>query len=134
MHSGTGSSGKRVGAAEKLGDRRLRLIETHAEGRRRYYGNGSDLVVEIATIEHHRGAGSLMSLWVNNGRMPRFVERTLNVNVFFTDESGRCVERFNPTVKPGGCVRDFDWVLEATQENEDRLLAEIERRYNEASR
>lgn len=109
----------------------LELMST--SGNRRIYGNGSDLEVHIGTSEHGHGSGSLMDRWVKAGNLPAFVARALDVDVYYTREDGSVVGMFNPTEKPGGdgYVIDFDWVLEATDENERRILDEVERRYEE---
>lgn len=54
-------------------------------------------------------------------------------DVYATDSAG-CWGRYNPTTKlhESGkrLVLDFDWMLPATNENRDKILAEIIRRAN----
>ena len=112
----------------------LELTSTH--GNRRIYETGNErgrLVVEIATVEHDRKSKSgLMSLWVKNGWMSEFLDTTLNVSTYFYPaDGGGCFGRYNPTEKAHESGRrsvvDFAWKLEATPENEARILAECER-------
>lgn len=112
----------------------LELVQVLADGRRHIYSNGKDLEVEIGVIEHTHGAYSIMERMVKRGFVDHFMEKTLSINTYYTDEKGRCYSRFNPGIKQGGysgSVLDPDWLLEATEENERKIIAEIERRYSE---
>lgn len=126
----------------------LKIVKAYgADNCRRFYENvWGDLVVEVSTITHQHTSGSLMKLWVDNKYLPKFIEKTLCVRVYFEDENGNCIEKFNPQVKiviekykvskdtyknTVKSMIEFEWVLEATEENEQKLLNEIERRYNE---
>ena len=72
-----------------------------------------------------------MNLWVKAGYLPEFIEENLIVDTY-VEADGICLTKYNPTIKPGGAgyVLDFDWMLPATEENINRILAEIERRAN----
>lgn len=91
-------------------------------GTRRVY-KAPALCVEIETIKV-KPDDQFMKEWVNRGFVPQRMCSWLNVNVH------PIVLGCNPMVKRGGCgyVLDYDWVLEATPENERLVLAEIERR------
>lgn len=117
-------------ANERVGT--LALIEEHGL-RRVWESHDRRLQVDICVTEHDRGRASLMGMWVRRGLLPAHVDRTLSVSTYYTDDAGRCWGMFNPTERPGGHghVVDFDWVLEATPDNERRLLEEIDRRYRE---
>lgn len=108
----------------------LRLSQEMCDTRR-FYTNGKDLTVEVTEVTYDRSANSLMTLWVKKGLMPRFIDRALCVQVYYDDGEGGCLDMFNPQRKRGRCEIEFSWMLEATPENERRLLEEIERRYNE---
>lgn len=105
----------------------LELVEEY--GTRRRYTAGGVLTVDITTCEYDRSASSLMTLWVRNGYVPRFVERVLWAQTYLKTDEGEVTDVFNPQVKDRGI--DFAWLLEATPENEGRLLDEIWRRYHE---
>lgn len=111
----------------------LTLKRTQGEnGCRRIYENedGSFCVV-ISTITHHHGAYSRMDQWVRSGLLPRWIRQTLHVSTYFTDAEGRCWGLYNPQEKRQGTrnVVNYEWKLEATPENEKKILAECERRY-----
>lgn len=110
----------------------LELAAEYADGKIRHYGNGHDLEVLVETVDGHSG---VMRRWVRLGLLPKALDTWLSVSTFYTDGNGNCLGKFNPTVKPAtdriGLVYDPDWVLEATPENERRILEEIERRYEE---
>lgn len=102
-------------------------------GTRRIYRTGSGaLAVEVSITDHTGIRGGAMDVFVKNGWVPRFMKRTLSVQTYFKLPDGSSVgELFNPTVKHAGArtEADFDWMLEATPENEQLLLDEIGRRY-----
>lgn len=111
----------------------MELESTHGmDGCRRFYESDlGPLTVEITECTHERGrTGDLMGLWVKHGWMPEFIERTLHVSTYFHEEDGGCLGIYNPQIKDGVSrpVIDFRWMLEATPENEAKLLAECERR------
>lgn len=116
----------------------LKLEQTMVEGRRWFYTNDKDLKVEVCLIEHDRSKTSLMSLWVKNGYMKKFIPTTWSIRCYYTREDGTCCEAFNPQIKSEPneygtsprSVINFDWELEATEENLQKLLDEIERRYD----
>ena len=87
---------------------------------------GERIAVELRRCD----GGSLPRLWHKEGRTSRLLKSWWGVTVYAYDEDGRCFGRYNPTAKPGGdgYVYDFAWVLEATEENKERLFREIERR------
>ena len=98
-------------------------------GKRTYseYVNGGELVIEVRTVKADRKSkADLMSCWVKNGHLSEFIPEHLHVDTYFYDEDDRCWGYYNPTEKRGGYGRsiDFDWILEATPENESRLVTE----------
>lgn len=99
-------------------------------GTRRIYGTESGaLAVEVCTTDHTGIKGSAMDVYVKNGWVPRFMEKTLGAQTYFKLPDGTQVgELFNPTIKAGQA--DFDWLLEATPENEEAILREVFRRYS----
>lgn len=110
-------------------------------GGRRRYENGEGLLVDIKTVKHERKPNDLMTIWVKEGYLPEFLETTLHVDTEYTTkgEDGWDIctgNTFNPYIKyrDGRPVVNFDWVLEATPENEQRIIKEIERRYAEGIR
>ena len=89
--------------------------------------NGGELVIEIRTHKaDRRSKYDMMSRWVKNGHLPEFIPECLHVDTYFYDEDDRCWGYYNPTEKRGGAGRvlDFDWMLAATPENEQRIVAE----------
>lgn len=103
-----------------------RLVRTWDEPN----AKGERIEAELTLCESRRGKGSLMALWKKKCYVDRFMEAWWSVDVYCYDEDGYCWARYNPTVKPGGAgfVFDFDWLLEGTPENIEKLTAEIERR------
>ena len=82
----------------------------------------------------------LMYLWVKNGYLQSPLESYWNVKVYATDDKDNCREKYNPCIKReigrdakgnitlNHFVVNFDWLLEATEENKQKILREINRR------
>lgn len=114
-----------------------KLESTHGtNGCRRFFKSDiGNLVIEVTTVKHDRDSKhSLMNLWVEKGWMPKFISTTLSINTYYTDAEGNCFGMFNPQIQTG--INElgnpypeinFLWMLEATPENEKRILDECER-------
>jgi hypothetical protein len=88
--------------------------------------------VEFVKIEHDlTRKNDLMNLWFKAGSLPAKLPSHWAVYTYFTTCEGQ-LGIFNPTVKKGGAglTLDFEWMLEATPENRDKLLAEVQKRYD----
>lgn len=90
--------------------------------------NGERLVVELIRCEDSGGRSSLPALWAKAGYTRERLSDYWAVSTYATEQDGSCWGRYNPTVKAGTHRLDFDWVLPATEENAERILAEIARR------
>lgn len=88
---------------------------------------GETLVVDFTRCESSNSAGDLARLWHKNGYTSRVLPTHWAVSTYVTDTDGHCWGRYNPTVKPCTHKLDFEWVLEATDDNRVALLNEIMR-------
>lgn len=80
---------------------------------------------------------NVMERWAQNDRVDKAIDATISCKAKYLDKDGMISERYNPTVReadPGSLdeyfghrTRDWDWVLEATPQNLDRLIDEAER-------
>lgn len=103
-----------------------------------FYGltpRGETVIVGMtACYPDNSSKNSLPNLWHKRGFTPSVLTSYWAVDVYSTQPDGRCFSRYNPTMKPRqdgpGAVLDFAWMLPATAENRDKLLAEIVRRAN----
>ncbi len=71
-------------------------------------------------------------MWYKNGSTETILKTWWSIEVYAYEEDGvTCWGRFNPTAKPAtdyiGQVLNFDWVLEATEENLEKILQEVAR-------
>ena len=89
--------------------------------------------LELTRCESEGKAGSLPYLWKKNGRMDRILKNWWCLSTFATEDAGNgsCWGRYNPQdkISEDGKRRviDFGWMLEATEENREKLIAEVER-------
>ena len=94
---------------------------------------GERLGVEFTACTNDGSKYSLPNIWHKAGYTPAPLPSYWVVDVYATDSAG-CWGRYNPTEKlhESGkrMVLDFDWILPATNENRDKILAEIIRRAN----
>lgn len=91
---------------------------------------GERITVDLSPITpdaHDRN--SLPSLWYQHGFTKTLLPSYWVVDVYATEENGNCWGLYNPTINRAGKI-DFAWMLPATAENRDALLAEIVRRAN----
>ncbi len=91
---------------------------------------GEEIVVDFSRSVNDHGRYALPRRWREAGLIDREPETWWSVTVYAEDEEGNCRGRYNPTEKPGGYGRvwDFEWLMEATEENLEKLSREIERR------
>lgn len=86
--------------------------------------------VEFTKIENDY-KGHFINLWYKKGFIKEPLENYWNVMVYAYDKEGNCYGRYNPQILPHGTKINFDWILEATEENKKRILHEIiKRTYN----
>lgn len=103
-------------------------IEDVADTRTMYH-IGDRFIVEVTRCTcDNVNPRSIMNIWKKAGYIPVVLPSYLVVNTYFTDISGNCWGWYNVTEKPSKDgkrrVIDFDYLLEATPENEKRLVAE----------
>lgn len=96
---------------------------------------GETVCVDITACHSDNSyKNSLPNIWYRHGFISYVLPSYWSVDVYVYDERG-CWGRYNPTTKlhENGkrMVLDFDWMLPATNENRDKILAEIIRRANE---
>lgn len=111
-------------------DHTLRGLTT---GRTRYQ-IGDRFTVDIMRVDSNLNSrNSLMKIWKKAGYIPAVLPSYLVVNTYYTDIHGNCWGWYNVTVKRSEDgkrqVLDFDYLREATPENEAELLAECIRMY-----
>ena len=106
-------------------------VDVWSDTRKRYV-TADGLSVDVSVTEYDRSGNSLMTMWVKGSLLPRFIERVLWLDVE-ADVGGHAAKAYNPQecVRGGRVEIDFDWVLEATPENEERLLEEVLRMRDE---
>ncbi len=112
-------------------------IEEMAKGTRWYVtfeernAKGEQILAEFTKCTNPGTKNSLPYLWKKNGFIDRILESWWGVQVYVTDEEGRCRGAYNPTNKSSEDgmrqVINFKWMLEATDQNAKKLLEEIER-------
>lgn len=71
---------------------------------------------------------SLPAMWKRKGFIDKEPETWWGVQTYVTDRQGRCSGKYNPTTKDGKL--NFEWLLEATEENQQKIIDEIYRRAN----
>lgn len=95
---------------------------------RRVYHVGPRFLVEVTACHHDlTSRHDLMNVWKAAGYIPAALSTHLAVDTYYYDDGGNCWGRYNITTKagPGGeFVIDFDYLREATPENERELVAE----------
>lgn len=110
-------------------------IEKMSEIREFYHFNdrnskGERIEVEFVKIENNH-KGHLINLWYKKGFIKKQLENYWHITVYAYDKEGTCYGKYNPQIFPHVAKINFDWILEATEENKKRILHEIiKRTYN----
>lgn len=109
-----------------------RTVYTFAEQNR----NGERLQVELVEVRpDNRSKSSLPNLWQKHGYTKKRLESYFSVATYATDADGLCWGRYNPQTKEEAvngkprAVINFDWMLEVTEQNRERLLRECYNRF-----
>ena len=101
---------------------------------------GESLEIDITLCTDPGGKKSLPALWQKAGHTSKRLLTWWSVTTFVTSPDGACRRDYNPqtVIKEKihnnsvvGCqpIINFEWLLEATEENKKKLLNEVERRF-----
>lgn len=98
---------------------------------------GESLTIELTHCENSGGNNSLPNLWYKKGYMNRVLENYWGVSTYVKDSEGRSWGKYNVQDKLSDdkkrMVIDFDWMLEATEENKEKLINEVYRIFMSAT-
>ena len=90
---------------------------------RTLYYIGDRFIIEVGITEHDRKCRyDLANLWVKSGYITKFLPTTAHITTYYTDIDGRCSGLYNIQHTRDGKI-DFNYMLEATEENIKLLLA-----------
>ena len=94
---------------------------------------GEQIQMELVRCENSGGNNSLPALWKKAGHVDRVLETYWSLTTYATEDGGKgtCWGRYNPQEKQSEDgkrrVINFDWMFEATEENRQKLIEEVER-------
>ena len=102
---------------------------------------GETLVVSLSPVADE-GDNNIMKIWREKGNIPKTQMSWWHLNVYVYDKED-CRNRYNPQteyhiiIHNGNIIKsypqiNFNWVLEANEENKVKLLNEVERLFLEA--
>lgn len=96
---------------------------------------GERLVIEVVKceVENPNDKNCLPYLWEKNGFIDRILTSYWSIQTFVHDTEENCFGAYDPTIKPSKdgkrSVINFDWMLEATEENLNLILEEVYNRF-----
>jgi len=85
---------------------------------------GETLTVEVSIVTNPKVRNSLTELWHKNKYTSKILDNFWFITVFTENESGS-YRKYNPIIKEKDNKINFDWILEATEENLNSILNEI---------
>lgn len=88
---------------------------------------GEKLVIEVYRATNDNG-----TIWKKSGFIDRDLLSYWSIQTYAYDTENNCFGLYNPQIKKINTL-DFDWVLEATSENLEILLAETYKRFMSAA-
>jgi hypothetical protein len=90
--------------------------------------DGGKLLVDVCKcIPDNTSANSLPILWKKHAYTSSVLSSYWSIIVYAYDKNGNCWGKYNPQIIPNANKINFDWMLEATDENLKKLLDEVER-------
>lgn len=97
---------------------------------------GESVIVDMtACYPDNSSKNSLPNYWYRHGLTDTVLDSYWIADVYVTTPDGHCIRKYDPTAtfdqKKHMAIINFDWMLPATSENRDKILAEIIRRANE---
>ena len=127
--------------------RNYEIIRSYNDGKGNLYRfteqnkNGETIEFSIDRCGDNIALGSgLPVLWMEHGCIDRVLLNWWHVSTYATDKNGNCYGVYNPQEKhlirkdengktiESRMVIDFDFMFEATEENKQKIIAEIEKR------
>lgn len=112
-------------------------IEKRAENREMYEftdinAKREKLAIEIIKITCDlKNKNAIMNLWKKNGYIENVLLSYWSVQVYVQDSEGNCFGCYNPTIIFGKI--NFEWLLEATENNKQKLINEVYKRFSSAT-
>ena len=95
---------------------------------------GETMQFSISECEDPKFKNSLPKLWKKHGYMDRVLKTYLSIHTYVTDTNGDCWGRYNPQLKQRNNHEiNFEWMFENTEENKQKLINEVIRRFEEAA-
>lgn len=114
-------------------------VKQMAENRSFYYcteknEKGEKLTVELVKIiDDLKDRKSFMNLWKKEGYIKEVLPSRWSIHTYVDDSDGNCRGAYNPMHKLSDdgkrYVINFEWMFEATEENKEKLLEEVYKRF-----
>lgn len=117
----------------KIDGHEYTMEKMNQKGTREFYhfndrnSKGERIEIEFTNVENDHNE-HLINLWYKEGFIKKKLESYWNVEVYAYDKKENCYGKYNPQILPNGTRINFDWILEATKENKERILNEIIKR------
>lgn len=94
------------------------------------------MAIELLECTSDGSKNSLAYLWYKAGYTNKIMKKYLSINTYCTDSEGSCTGIYNPQTKwdneKNRNVINFDWLLENTEENKQKLIDEVIRLFGSA--
>ena len=98
---------------------------------------GEKLLIELSECKNPGGKNALPVLWYKAGYTDKILDTYISIHTYVTDSDGNCYGRYNPQTKLSEDgkrnVINFNWMLENTEENKQKLINECIRLFESAT-
>lgn len=85
---------------------------------------GEDVTVQLSHLDLDCSLGKM---WKKRGVIPKSCKSAVTVDVWAIDEKGNVFHKYDPQTTPDGRYTNFDWMLEDSEENRNKIIAEVMR-------
>lgn len=97
---------------------------------------GESLIIELTDCKNPDRGNTLPILWKKYGYTNKLLNTYICVKTYCTDSDGNCYDRYNPQIKLSEDKKrriiNFDWMLENTEDNKQKLIDEVIYRFESA--
>lgn len=92
------------------------------------------MTVDVIKVECDlKDKNSIMNHWVKRGLVAKPLESYVRLDTYVTDSEGNSYRRYDPTILEGTTRINFEWILEYTSENIEKLVNECIRLFENAT-
>lgn len=89
---------------------------------------GESLIIELIHCEANT---KIAKIWKEKGYIKEDLKSWVSIETYVIDKNGSCLGKYNPQILRNTHKINFEWVIEDTEENREKIIDEILKRFYE---